>query len=185
MTTPRRRPTKSARRSAPLKRPEVEAAQVMKHMSAISLLMGSFHLRHILRLYAAFDGDVLEAVVLGEVAHHNFAALRNAAGNAVELSALTKHFDESGLPPMLPTNAYSIADATGIPRETVRRKIASLVRRQLLDRDQRGGLFVRPSVRERFAEFNVESVAELIETCRQIESLLREGARPGTRGRRG
>lgn len=184
MTTTRRPPATRVRRPAPVTRREVPVAQVMKHLPAISLLMGSFHLRHILRLYAAFDGDLLEAVVLGEVAHHNLSMLRTAARSALELSALMKRLEESGLPSMLPTNAYSIAAATGIPRETVRRKIESLVGQQLLRRDERGGLFVTTNARERFATFNVDSVSELVDTCRQIESLLKEANDAGPRGRR-
>lgn len=145
----------------------------MEHLTAIALIMGTFHLRHILRLYAAFDGDLLQAIVLGEVAHHNFSAIRTAARDAEELSALAKRRNEAGSLPLLPTNAFSIAAATGIPRETVRRKIEALVGRQLLRRDEKGSVFVASRAREEFAIFNVESVADLVATCRQVESLLK------------
>lgn len=148
----------------------------MEHLSAIAQLMNTFHLRHMLRLYAAFDRDLLQAVVLGEVAHHNFSAIRTAARNAHELSQLARRRAETGEPPLLPTNAYSIAEATGIPRETVRRKIDLLVGKRLLRRDESGGLFVTPRARERFALFNVESVSEFASTWRDVESLLHEGS---------
>jgi hypothetical protein len=156
----------------------------MEHLPALTLLMNAFHLRHMLRVYAAFDRDLLEAVVLGEVAHHNFSAFGGAATNAVELSALLRRRDEPGAPPLLPTNAYSIADATGIPRETVRRKVDSLVRRRFLRRDDRGGLFVTALAREHFAAFNVESLSEFVGTFRQLESLVRSGPEVAGRSRR-
>jgi hypothetical protein len=180
MTNATSRPSSTTRAGhASPPQPGVPVAKVMQHLSAIAQIMNTFHLRHMLRLYAAFDGDLLAAVVLGEVAHHNFAAIRNAASTAHELSALSNQRDESGLPPMLPTNAYSIATATGIPRETVRRKVDVLVGRRLLRRDGRGSLFVTPHAREHFAGFNVESVAAFIGTCREIESLLYDGADAG------
>ncbi|HSP91024.1 MAG TPA: hypothetical protein VLN08_08960, partial [Vicinamibacterales bacterium] len=51
----------------------IRAAHFGEHAAAIALLTNVFHVRHLLRLYAAFDGDLLEALVLGEVAHHNFS----------------------------------------------------------------------------------------------------------------
>lgn len=167
--------TDTTRPAPPAPEASVQAAQIEEHLRAAALLINTFHLRHMMRVYAAFDGDLVEAVVLGEVAHHNFSAFRSAAANALELSALLKRRDKPGAPPLLPTNAYSIATATGIPRETVRRKIDSLVRKRLLRRDRSGALFVTPRAREHFAAFSVESVAEFVSTHRQIESLLQPG----------
>ena len=42
------------------------------------LAVNMFVVRHLVRLYAAFDGDLIEAIVLGEVAHHNLSALPDA-----------------------------------------------------------------------------------------------------------
>ncbi len=145
---------------------------------AIALLTNVFHVRHLVRLYAAFDGDLLEALVLGEVAHHNFSAMVAKANDPHEFSALARSYQESGVPPQLPTNAYSISGATGIPRETVRRKVQSLIRKKLLRRDDRGNLFTTPSAPERFAAFTAESVFQIRETCRQIGALLGQEVRP-------
>lgn len=157
----------------------VRVAELGEHAPAIALLTNVFHVRHLLRLYAAFDGDILEAVVLGEVAHHNFSAMVAKASDPREFSALVRSYHEVGTPPQLPTNAYSISGATGIPRETVRRKVQSLIRKKLLRRDDRGNLFTTPSAPERFAAFTAESVFQIRETCRQIGALLGQEARPG------
>lgn len=157
---------------------DIRAAQVGEHAAAIALLTNVFHVRHLVRLYAAFDGDLLEALVLGEVAHHNFSAMVAKANDPHAFSALTRSHRESGVPPQLPTNAYSISVATGIPRETVRRKVEALVKKGFLHRDERGSLFTTPNPREHFAAFAAESVAQILETCRQIHALMGEEAGP-------
>lgn len=151
-----------------------------EHASAIALLTNAFHLRHLLRLYATFDGDILEAVVLGEVAHHNFSTMIAKTDSPREFSALVRSHKESGVPPQLPTNAYSISAATGIPRETVRRKVRSLIEKHLLRRDDRGNLFTTPYAPEHFAAFTAESVAQILATCRQIGALLGDERGPDT-----
>lgn len=171
---PRRPSARRAPRRAPQPpRPEAPATAAQERLSAVALAMGTLHLRHVLRLYAAFDRDLLEAVVLGEVAEHNFSAIRAAARSCGEPGAVARRHDDPRSPAPLPTNAYSIAEATGIPRETVRRKIAALVGKRLLRRDEKGGLFVTALACERIETFNAESVAALLGTCRQIEAMLR------------
>lgn len=50
-----------------------------------------------------------------------------------------------------PINVQSIADTTGIPRETVRRKVAALEQAGLVERQEDGRLLVAPRAREDLA----------------------------------
>ena len=158
----------------------IDSAAYARHETAIAVIMNLFFVRHLIQTYEAFDGDLLEAIVLGEIAHHNIAALRASASSPHELSEVLA----GTRPPaatMLPTNAFSIAQASGIPRETVRRKVASLERRGWITRDGEGNLHVTDRPMLRFGAFNRERCSELLQAARDIEQLL--GAPPGAASR--
>lgn len=79
---------------------------------------------------AAFDGDVEKAVVLLEVA---IRTLQDPSMAGVDLTTVLRGEIESY--PSLSTNMRSIADSSGIPKETVRRKVVALVAEGLVLRD--------------------------------------------------
>lgn len=140
------------------------------------LAVNTFIVRHLVRLYTAFDGDLLAAIVLGEVAHHNLSA--HLAG------VLEARRTGSEPPPIprpsdyLPTNAFSIAQATGIPRQTVRRKVEMLVSRGWLLQEE-GGLIVSPEPFEHFRTLNRELAADVLST---LDTVLRLTRGPVKRG---
>ena len=79
---------------------------------------------------AAFGGDMERAVVLLEVA---IRMLQDPRLPCVDLNTVLRGEMESY--PSLSTNMRSIADSSGIPKETVRRKVAALVAEGLILRD--------------------------------------------------
>jgi hypothetical protein len=114
---------------------------------------------------SAFDGDVEKAVVLLEVAVRTLQDPRMAS---IDLkTVLSGTLD---IYPRLTTNMRSIADSSGIPKETVRRKVAALVKEGLILR-QGNNLSLSPTaspaltpIREailKLAARNYESVAGL------------------------
>lgn len=152
-------------------RPAVDPTVYEQHEAAIAVIMNLVFVRHLIETYQAFDGDLVEAIVLGEIAHHNLAAMRSAAADVHALShRLTAH--RPSRPPLLPTNAYSIAEASGIPRETVRRKVASLARRGWIRKDRAGNLYVTDKPQAHFTALNRARCAELLQAAREIEVLL-------------
>jgi hypothetical protein len=150
----------------------VPRAAFDRHARAIMVLMNMMFVRHIIGLYRTFGGDLVAAVVLGEVAHHNLAPLINLARTPNELSENLRTSEGQRHRSFLPTNAFSIAQATGIPRETVRRKIASLARRGWLEKDADANLFVAAEATRAFAEFNYERVHDLLDAAHAIDTLL-------------
>ena len=78
----------------------------------------------------AFGGDVEKAVVLLEVAIRTLQDPRLAG---IDLKTVLRGELESY--PSLSTNMRSIADSSGIPKETVRRKVAALVAEGLVLRE--------------------------------------------------
>jgi hypothetical protein len=139
--------------------------------------------RHLLGVYSGFGGDVVAAIVLGEVAHHNLSAMMSGARTPRELSEALRATVGAPQPAMLPTNVFSIAQSTGIPRETVRRKVESLTRRGWLVKDRAGNLFVTAEAGASFSAFHVERMVDLLETARAIDTLLDDGPAPAAADR--
>jgi DNA-binding IclR family transcriptional regulator len=69
-------------------------------------------------------------------------------------------------------NVFSISEATGIPRETVRRKVGQLLKKGLLYRDEHKRLMVRSGVSAGFAKRNAETTEEILALAAKLQSLL-------------
>lgn len=143
------------------------------HASA-TLAVNLYLTRYVLRLYQAFDGDLAEAVVLGEIAHHNVSAVLAEVGGLSDLQEAMAS-GRINRRAYLPTNAFSIAQATGIPRQTVRRKIASLVKRGWLHATP-AGVVVTAAPYDHFEEFNRVNVADFLETAQTLLGFLNDPA---------
>jgi hypothetical protein len=137
------------------------------------LTVNMFIVRHLIRVYHAFDGDLLEAIVLGEVAHHNVSPYLAALNDARRDGAAS--MPQPDPTAYLPTNAFSIAQATGIPRQTVRRKVKRLVARGWL-LESKTGLVVSPAPSEHFREFNRELAADVMSTLDTVLGLTHAAA---------
>lgn len=144
-----------------------------EHSGEIAALMGWFMLRHLGRLYHEFKGDFVLAMVLGELAHHNIRRHFSLGG------PLSKRTIAHGSRPMIddlePCNAFSLSAATGIPRETIRRKITLLVKRGWLKKHFEGGYVITASVSEHFAnEINLQSFLDFIATSEELRKILED-----------
>lgn len=138
----------------------------MKHHRCNSnavALVNSFIVSSLVRLYAEFDGDVLEALVLGKLAQ------REVPGHRARARARKTD-----------CSAFAIANGTGIPRETVRRKLSSLERRGWVRREANGAVAVTAAARKRFAPWCVELRDHLSELARHLDALEPHGASPSS-----
>lgn len=143
-----------------------------RHQGEISLRMSHFFIRYLNTIYREFDGDLALVIVLGEVAHHNVSHLFSSEGPLPPFGKTS--YDDPGLyADLVPCNAFSLASATGIPRETVRRKINQLVKRGWLKRDADGAVRMQPAVGEHFRpDFNLRLLQELLEVSEQLRGIL-------------
>jgi hypothetical protein len=155
--------------------PTQDAAHVIDVLPLDALLtVNMFIVRHLIRVYHAFDGDLLEAIVLGEVAHHNVSSYLAATAEARRKGAESM----VRVPPpadYLPTNAFSIAQSTGIPRQTVRRKVKNLVARGWL-LETKAGLIVSHAPFEHFRDFNQELATDVLSTLNTVLRLTHAAA---------
>lgn len=143
--------------------------QTQRHR--ISLAMSGFTLPLLRGIYQAFDGDILLCLVLGEIAVHNAGRWLAQEDNDPQVLEDLERHDEV----LRPCNALSIAEATGIPRETVRRKVQQLIERGMIYRSANGQLFVHPSVPDQFEALNQTMVPALLESAQRIQTLASTG----------
>lgn len=129
----------------------------------LALLINAFVLRQLARIREAFDGDILAAIVLGEVAHHNLRRVPGIGSLPLEeVNATLTGGDQVEL-----TNAYSISAATGIPYETTRRRVAALVERGWLLRFPNGELSLAPAARQDLGAVTAATIEDFLETARR------------------
>lgn len=149
-----------------------QSQQFQTQRNRLSFVMAGFTLPLLRSIYQSFGGDMLMCIVLGEIAQHNAGRwLAREDNDPQVLEDLERH------PEILrPCNALSIADATGIPRETVRRKVLALIERDMVYRADNGQLFVHPSVPDQFDAMTQTMVPALLETARHIQSQLERPA---------
>lgn len=140
----------------------------------ISVALSEFTVPLLSRIYRAFDGDIVAAIVLGEIAHRNVEAWLSDYGNPEKL--LDDPERRKSL--MRPCNALSVAEACGLPRETVRRKVVTLVERGYIYRSDEGHLYITRTVGHDFEEMTLKLVEELIATAHRLESLLENRPTP-------
>lgn len=151
--------------------PDIPAGYAANYQE-IAPLMGWFMLRQLGRIYREFKGDFVQAMVLGEVAHHNIHRFFSLG------KPQTKDKPVNGLGPVPhddldPCNAFSLSEATGIPRETVRRKIAILVNRGWLKKHADGGYVIPPGLADHFAYgINLQTLKDFLTTSDELRKVL-------------
>ncbi len=91
-----------------------------QHRDLLSVLMLRFMTSRLRAMYQAYDGDLTLCLVLGEIASRNTERHFDERRDISRSTNISQNL-------LLPCNALSISDVTGIPRETVRRKLAKLL----------------------------------------------------------
>lgn len=145
------------------------------HLQMLVMVVYSYNLRYLKRVHAAFGGDLILAIVLGEIAHFNvMAALSRPAGSLDEAEALLEGCYRNQK--QTECNAFSLSEATGIPRETVRRKIAQMVQQGWLERTASGGYVVTDRPKQDFGpSLNIEMLNDFLDTGARLRALMAMG----------
>ena len=158
-----KRPASAAGTRSPPPVPPAVAKLYDQHPREISILLGWFFLRHLHQLYRRFKGDMVSAMVLGEIAHHNICHYFS--------SGKTKG-PEGPWTNLEPCNPYSLSVATGLPRETCRRKVQTLVRQGLIRPHPAGGYVIPPNLGTHFRETNQRTLTDVVTLIGNLEDLL-------------
>ena len=122
-----------------------------KKLNGFLFALNGHYLRHLLRIYKQFDGDMELCIVLGEIAHYSAGMV----------------FPDKGSREMAPSevqgllrgcNAHSISLSSGVPRETVRRKIKKLVDMGYVEITDKNQILITQSPRHELADFSKETL---------------------------
>lgn len=144
----------------------------------LSFLVGRFVTDHLIRVHHLFEGDLVAALVLATIANRNMqryyedVARKSAAGldKLVEAQEHLAHLRHC--------NAHSVASATGIPRETVRRKVRWLEQKGWLTVGARGELSIPSGIGKQFAQFDAETIDRFFETAGEGLQVLHRNEDP-------
>ena len=110
-----------------------------RHSRQIAYTMSEFTIWHMARVRDRFAGDIECALILGEIAHYNVRTVfPNHHFGEVPRSVPDEHVRQQWAS-LKRCNTLSISLATGIPRETVRRKIQWLEEQGWIAKDGKGG----------------------------------------------
>lgn len=129
----------------------------------VALLLAKHEVRNLRRWFEEFDRDILLPILLGEIALHNISPVANSTETPLPGEECT----------LKPCNAYSISAATGLPRETVRRKVLRLVEMGWVLRRGNGHLYVSSDALKHFGQLlSSRELTELIETAERARKLM-------------
>lgn len=135
-------------------------------LKRVALLLARHEVRRLRRWFEEFDRDILLPILLGEIALHNIGAAERGLDGGLGK-------DDDFHCPLKPCNAYSIAAATGLPRETVRRKIVRLIELGWISKRHNGHLYVTSAALRHFgAVLSSRELSDLIETADRARRLL-------------
>ncbi len=143
-----------------------------RHQREISIVLGQYHLRYLRRIAEVFDGDLELALILGEVANRNIGFVLSETGvSSSEVDQeIIRARENNGLSPC---SAMSVSLATGLPRETVRRKLNKLVVQGFLVKLRDSTFVTTTKPLEYFSEtLTKEQLADLLRTGAKISRLL-------------
>jgi hypothetical protein len=143
-----------------------------RHYLQLTYEAGLFMVGYLRRLHAEFGGDITEAIVLGEIAQHNVRRFMKEILPASGKDAASLATDEVVAASIRRCNMLSVAQASGIPRETVRRKVEKLVGKGFVSRDAKGGLAVTRKVGRHFREFDRETLEGLVDLAERIRGMV-------------
>lgn len=140
----------------------LDKRKMRQHHLEVSYVLGSFMTEHFIRVYKAFDGDLTAAIVLGTIGQYNYRRFYTEVGEKAaegfhRLAERGEHW-----PHARPCNAMSISQSTGIPRETVRRKVRDLENRGWIERRDGGVLTATEKAARELAPATEATLAYLL-----------------------
>lgn len=157
----------------------ISEAEYRREQAYLTLVLNNFLSDYLLRLYEAFDGDFIQVIVLANIAHHNIEHVIDRLDYDMESVRQIFLAADANLDWMRPCNAFSISEALKIPRETVRRKVALLIRKGWLRQNEKKELFVTRLPSEVFFHFNVALTNRLLRTADLLRARIAgRGDRP-------
>jgi hypothetical protein len=145
-----------------------QAARPVLYSRTIGFYSAEYLLRTLRNLGSAFNHDYERVIITLSVTMGNVQHLINFP------EQLAPYEDLSTIIPaemQRPVTRLAITRATGLPRETVRRKVAALIEAGILIKDERGGVRMTPGALT--TELLIGAVAQNDADVRRLVRLIR------------
>jgi hypothetical protein len=142
-----------------------------RHQIEATVVMTDFCMAYLRQVYSAFDGDLTAALLLGEVGQENARRfVEQNDGNGIS-------FHEVAARGLRGVSALSAAMASGVPRETARRKLKDLEAKGWIALDVDGMYVATDAAAEHFcSDFNRMLCQRMLATSHRLRLLLDGGA---------
>ncbi len=150
---------------------KIDDTEFSEHYYQLSYMLSRFIVPTMRETYREFGGDMLLTLVLGEIATRNLGQFFSRGEPELPESALNDPELQRRL--LRPCNALSIANATGIPRETVRRRVKTLCELGFIEQDERGHLYVTQKAADHFQRLTRSTLENLLPIAESLSALLK------------
>lgn len=127
---------------------------------------------HMLRVYRTFDMDFEAVMLFGVLAHQNIAHLMPPGAPLHKVLGVDGRLPLDSALLLRPLRVRDLVQITGIPRETVRRKLRYLESKAMICRAEGGWAILPTAISDEFREFTRESVRRLLSTAREVTRTL-------------
>lgn len=141
----------------------------------IAFAMNRHLAQHMRRLSRELETDLDAAFVWATLAHLNALNIARPGADPLDVRGV----GDMSLSGMNPVRLTDVAQVTGLPRETVRRKLALLRERGRVERTADGRWCFRPeAIDEAAYEFTREMARNLLQTAAEVQRLLGQAGKP-------
>ena len=149
------------------------ASDVKRALRSAAIVLARYQIRNLRRVFEEFEHDILLPILLGEIAMRNLGELENSQLSESDGDGVFNPC--AAETPLKPCNAYSIAAATGLPRETVRRKIARLVELDWVCRKDNGHLFLSFNALQHYGNvLSSRDLNDVLDTADRVRRALEQ-----------
>lgn len=141
----------------------------------LAFTLGRFIVDHVIRSARLFDNDTEAMVLFGMLAHLNIVHLMPPGASAITTLDRQGRVPESRSK-LRPVRLRDLAQITGRPRETIRRKLEHMRSLGLAQRLPDGWVYDPSSVDADMQALTVDSIRRFMQTADVMRSILQEAA---------
>lgn len=149
----------------------IDRDEFEQHYFRAAYLFSRFSVPYMRNLYREFGGDMLLNIVLGEIGTRNVGYFFDASKDSIASEDVLNDVSEHEKL-LRPCNALSISEATGVPRETVRRKVDMLIKKGWVYKNEKGHIYLTPEVAKHFEQFLFASIEALLPSAQALVDIL-------------
>lgn len=144
-----------------------------RSFSMLAYISNRFLIDHMLRVGRLItENDYETMVIWGVLAHQNIAHLMPPG--TVPTAVLTERGRLANVEAMKPLRLRDVAAITGIPRETVRRKLEKLAENRYAKRVEDGWVVIGDRVEPDLRDFTRDTVMRLAAVCDEVLTALHQ-----------